>query len=156
MGARIALVALTVALTLPAAALAADCPQTSLGDIEDEVMCVACGVPLELATDAPQAQREREFINGLIADCKSKEEIKTALTAEFGDEVLAVPDDEGFDLAAYLVPALVLLGGMAAVAFAWVRWRRGRGGRRDAALAGGPAHGADDARVDRDMERYEL
>ena len=39
------------------AALAQDCPQTTLGDIEDEVMCPICGTPLGLATEAPQAQR---------------------------------------------------------------------------------------------------
>ena len=44
------------ALLAPAAAaLAADCPQTTLGDVEDEVMCPVCGVPLGLATEAPQA-----------------------------------------------------------------------------------------------------
>ena len=36
-----------------------DCPKTTLGDIEDEVMCPVCGTPLGLATEAPQAQRER-------------------------------------------------------------------------------------------------
>ena len=65
------------------------CPQTSLGDLEDEVMCPVCGTSLGLASESPQAQRERAFIQGLIDDCRSKDEIKDALVAEFGDEVLA-------------------------------------------------------------------
>ena len=69
---------------------AAACPETSLGDLEDEVMCPVCGTSLGLATEAPQAQRERAFIQRLIDQCKTKEEVKTALVAEFGDEVLAL------------------------------------------------------------------
>ena len=41
---------------------AVGCPETSLGDLEDEVMCPVCGTSLGLATEAPQAQRERAFI----------------------------------------------------------------------------------------------
>ena len=47
---RIALLAALAALALPAAAAAQDCPKTSLGDIEDEVMCPVCGTPLGLAS----------------------------------------------------------------------------------------------------------
>ena len=84
-------------LALPAAALAADCPKTTLGDVEDEVMCSVCGTPLALAEEAPQAQRERAYIQRLIAECSSKDEIKRALVAQFGDRVLALPGDEGDD-----------------------------------------------------------
>ena len=43
--------ALAFALALPAAAARGqDCPQTTLGDIEDEVMCPICGTPLGLAS----------------------------------------------------------------------------------------------------------
>ena len=38
------------------------CPKTTLGDVEDEVMCPVCGTPLGLATEAPQAERERALI----------------------------------------------------------------------------------------------
>ena len=43
----------------------------------------------------PQAQRERFFIERQIADCRSKEEIKNALVAQFGESVLALPGDNG-------------------------------------------------------------
>ena len=55
-----ALAATLALLAVAPAALAADCPKTTLGDVEDEVMCPVCGTPLELATEAPQAQRERD------------------------------------------------------------------------------------------------
>ncbi len=59
---------LAIALAAPAAALA-QCPQTTLGEVEQEVMCPICGTPLALATEAPQAQRQRAFINERVARC---------------------------------------------------------------------------------------
>ena len=143
-------------LMLAPAALAQDCPQTTLGDIEDEVMCPVCGTPLGLATEAPQAQREREYIQGLIDDCRSKDDIKQALVAQFGEEVLALPGDEGDDdlgdVLVYVVPALGILLAAAGIAFAVLRWR-GAGPRRGRPA---PAAAADSTRVDDDMERYDL
>jgi cytochrome c-type biogenesis protein CcmH len=155
---RLALLALLVLLALPAAAAAKDCPQTTLADIEDEVMCPVCGTPLGLASEAPQAQRERAYIERLIARCKSKDEVKQALVAEFGDSVLALPGDQGDDslgdVLVYVVPALGILLAAGGIAFAVLRWRRrdgGPGGRRGKALAG-----ADGSRLDDDMDRYDL
>lgn len=122
-------------------------------------MCPVCGTPLGLATDAPQANREREFIRRQVAACKSKDEVKSALAAEFGDEVLSLPDDEGFDLAAYLVPGLALVAGLGVVGFAAWRWRRRRPtasneGGTDAARRA-PAS-KDTERLESDLERYDL
>jgi cytochrome c-type biogenesis protein CcmH len=143
-----ALAAAVVGLALPAATVA-QCPKTTLGDIEDEVMCPVCGTPLSLATEAPQAQRQRELIQRLIADCRSKEQIKTALVAEFGEGVLALPDEEGFDLAAYVVPAIAVLLAAGALGFAVLRWRR-------QPRATAPAPPPTSSRLDEDMDRYEL
>ena len=154
------LLGLALALAAPALAAAA-CPRTSVGDVEDEVMCPVCGTPLNLATEAPQAQRQRAFILRLVDQCKSKDEIKTALAAQFGDRVLAVPEDEGFGRAAYLVPALAGAAGLAAVAFAAVTWRRRRPLGAPAGTAAGPAPGEptpddESARLDADLRRYDL
>ena len=88
-----------------AAASTAAAQSTSLPDIEDEVMCPTCGVPLSHAF-SPQAERERDFIRAEIERGRSKEQIKDALVAEFGPEVLAEPDpgERGFDAVAYVVP----------------------------------------------------
>jgi cytochrome c-type biogenesis protein CcmH/NrfF len=152
---RAALLAALLALALPALAVAAACPRTTLGDVEDEVMCQVCGTPLSLATEAPQAQRERELIVRLIDQCQSKDQIKTRLAAEFGDGVLALPGGDGFDLAAYLVPGFALLLGGAGVVFAASRWRRGRAGKDGEGKPGGQP-GATTARLDADIERYDL
>ncbi len=150
------LAALAVAVT-PATALA-QTPQTSLPDIEDEVMCPICGVTLELATESPQAIQERAFIRERIDQGFTKDEIKDQLVAEFGDEVLAVPSDEGFDLAAWLVPGIAILAAGVAIAFGLRRWRRE--GREDdggsAEPRGGSLTDEEQARLDRDLARYDL
>jgi cytochrome c-type biogenesis protein CcmH len=153
--------ALATLLTAPAA-VAAQCPQTSLGDIENEVMCPVCGTPLGLATEAPQAQRQREYIERLIDDCRSKDEIKRALVAQFGEGVLALPGDEGDDdlgdVLVYAIPALGILLAAGGIALAVVRWRgAGAGaGAGDAGRSTSPGPQRDGGRLDNDMERYDL
>ena len=151
----LAAAAAALALTAPGAALAADCPKTTLGDVEDEVMCPVCGTSLALATEAPQAERQRALIRRLVDGCRSKEEVKAVLVAEFGDEVLAEPGDDGFDLAAYLVPALAVVLSAAALGTAALGWRR-RGRGRRGPEGEGPADDAAAERLDSDLERYEL
>jgi cytochrome c-type biogenesis protein CcmH len=146
-----------LALALPAAAAAQE-PQTSLPDIEDEVMCPICGVTLELATEAPQAIQEREFIRERIAEGQTKDQIKDALVAEFGPEVLAVPEAEGFDLAAWLVPGAVIVLAGGAIFIGLRRWRR-EGGRDEGGSAEPPEPGLDpeeSKRLDADLARYKL
>jgi cytochrome c-type biogenesis protein CcmH len=149
------LAAVVLALLIaPAATVAAACPKTSLADIEDEVMCPVCGVPLGLATEAPQANRERAFIQREVESCKSKQQIKNELVAQFGDRVLALPPDKGFNVAAYLVPAVIVLGGAAAIATVAIRRRRSSPADMQ---PGTPALAGDDAaRLEADLERYDL
>ena len=109
-------------LSLAVAGDAAAAPRAELSDIEDEVMCPVCGTPLALS-ESPSADRERAFIQRRIDEGKSKEQIKRALVAEFGEEVLAMPSGRGFSLTAYVVPAAVLLIAFGSL-FTTVRRRR--------------------------------
>ena len=141
-----------LALFASASAYAAACPRTSLADVEDEVMCPVCGVPLGLATEAPQAQRQREFIQREVQSCKSKEQIKTALVAQFGERVLALPPEKGFNLAVYLVPAAVVAAGAAGIGLLVLR-------RRRPSSAEEPEERLDvedAARLEDDLARYDL
>lgn len=145
---RALLAALIAALTIAPAAAA--CPKTSVGDLEDEVQCLECGVPLELATESPQANRQRALIGRLVDSCASKDEVKDRLVAEFGPRVLTTPDDEGFELTAWVIPIVALLGAALAIGLTARRWRRGRKPPPEAAPA------ADGGRLDADIERYDL
>jgi cytochrome c-type biogenesis protein CcmH/NrfF len=142
-----------LALTSPALAAT---PQTSINDVEDEVMCPICGTLLELA-ESPQAQRERVLVRRLIAEGKSKDEIKDALVAQYGRQVLALPGGSGFDLSAYLVPAIAFVIAAVALAFGVRRWRRAAAqapGAEDAAAEG--PQGDEAERLDADLARYDL
>ena len=149
---------LSVAAALAAVAIfavaAAGAPQASLPDIEDEVMCPTCGLPLAHSF-SPQAERQREFILTQIERGRSKDQIKQALVAEFGPEVLAEPDagEQGFDIVALLVPVGVVGGGLVAIWVAVTRWRRRE--RSDAEPVPELMSTADTARLERDLSRYD-
>jgi cytochrome c-type biogenesis protein CcmH len=139
---RTLLAALLAFAVLAPAAAAAE-PRASLTDIEDEVMCLECGTALNVSNSAV-ADQEREFIAELIAQGKTKQEVKDALVAEYGPRVLAEPSDDGFELTAWLVPVLAALTALALVALAARRWRRARPARD--ATQGDPALDPEDAR----------
>lgn len=155
---RGALIAAAIAigvLVLAAPAGAAPAPQTTVHDVEDEVMCPICGTLLELS-DSPQARREKVYVAKLVAAGKSKAEVKDALVAQYGPSVLALPKATGFDLTAYLVPVLAILVAVAALGFSVARWRRdGDDDPPDAAQATGPSGEAAE-RLDADLSRYDL
>ena len=139
------------ALVLAAPAAAAPAPKTNLPDVEDEVMCPICGTLLELA-QSPQANDERDFIRRQIAAGKTKQQIKDALVAQYGRQVLATPPASGFDLSAYLVPAIALLAAAIAIALGLRRWRRSD--PPDGSSA--PLDAAEAERLDADLARYDL
>lgn len=154
--ARLALGALLGLLALSPAALAAT-PQTSLSEVEGEVMCPVCGTLLELA-ESPQALSQKEFIKRLVAAGESKEEIKAALVAEYGEEVLALPEDDGFTLSAYVVPVIAFVIAAIALGFGVWKWRRAGGSAgpgQPAAASPGPSSD-DNRRLNEDLERYDL
>src|SRR4051812_1811804 len=148
-----ALLALSALLAGPAFAGAA--PRASLPDIEDEVMCPSCGVPLNEAF-SPQAERERGFIRAEIAKGRTKQQIKNALEREFGARVLATPQtgDSSFNWAAYLIPIAVILAAAVTIALTLRRWRR----RPPAATPHGEAEisAGEAARLEQDLSRYDV
>lgn len=148
--------ALALALVPSAAAAPAQTPQASLADVEDEVMCPICGTLLELS-NSPQAERQRVFVKKLIAAGTTKEEIKDSLVAEYGRRVLATPGGSGFDLSAYLVPAIAFAVAAMALALGVRRWRRaGAGGGGSGPGAGRGPNDEDAERLNADLARYDL
>jgi cytochrome c-type biogenesis protein CcmH len=146
--------ALLALLALAAPAGAAE-PKTSLPAIEEQVMCVVCKTPLSVA-NGPQAEAQRAEIRRLIAQGKDEQQIKDALVAEYGERVLALPEEEGFNLAVYLVPVAALALALALLALLLPRWRRGARARAGLPAVLGPEPSAEDARrLDEDLARYD-
>ena len=148
---RAAVCALAAALALALAPAALAAP-ASLVDVEDEVMCTTCNVPLNIA-ESPQADRQRAFIRGLIDRGLDKEQVKAALVAEYGEDVLALPDSGGVGWTAYAIPFALLValaGGLALLLPSWRR--RSPQGIGDTAA---PKLSDDEARrLDDDLGRY--
>jgi cytochrome c-type biogenesis protein CcmH/NrfF len=148
----VGLIALVLLAMLAPSATAT--PRASLTEIEKQVMCPVCGTLLQLA-ESPQAQREKAFIQRLIAEGKTEAQIKDALVAEYGDEVLALPQDSGFSLSAYVVPIVAFVVAAVALAFGVLRWRRASSSGRGEPAPAGPK-GDDAERLDADLARYDL
>jgi cytochrome c-type biogenesis protein CcmH len=119
------LVALLLALLVAAPAAAAP-PKASLPDIEDEVMCVECGTVLSVSS-SPVALQERAFIREQIAAGKDKAQVKAALVDEYGEEILAKPEADGFNATLWIVPIVLVLLAAAVIGVALTRWRRNVG-----------------------------
>jgi cytochrome c-type biogenesis protein CcmH/NrfF len=145
-------VASAIAVLTPSPAGAVK-PRASLTDIENDVMCVICNTPLAVS-QSPEADRERAFIRGLIAQGKTKKQIENALVAQYGSSVLALPPAHGFNLTVYVLPPAVVLLGVGVLVWALPRWRR-----RTRTETGGPPAPAldpvDAERLRQDLARHE-
>jgi cytochrome c-type biogenesis protein CcmH len=152
---RAALLLAVLALLLPAGALAAE-PRTTLPDVEDEVMCVECGTALNVST-SPVANQERELIRRLIAEGRTKAEIKAALVDTYGSDVLAEPSGSGFGLAAWWIPVALAPLGLLVALLAARRWRRRADADADADADATPAalDDADARRLDAELAAFD-
>lgn len=149
-------------------------PKTTLEEVEKELMCSTCRVPLA-QSDAPQAQQERQTIERLIAEGKTKDQIIDEMVLIYSETVLIDPPEANVRTLRWLVPAVAALLGFSLVAFLVVRWRRStRASAADGAVdptagwvdAPGADPGdrdgassddlsdADRARLDADLDRY--
>jgi cytochrome c-type biogenesis protein CcmH len=152
---RLPLLALLLLALAPApGALAAE-PQTTLPAIEEQVMCVVCKTPLSVA-NGPQAEAQRRQIRRLIAAGLTEQQVKDELVAEYGERVLALPEDDGFNLAVYLVPVVLVLLALGMLALALPRWRRHARVRAGQPAVAAPSLSAEDERrLDEDLARHD-
>ncbi len=139
---------------LSVASAGAVTPRTTLPVIERQVMCVTCKIPLNVA-ESPQANRERVFIRGLISEGMTEAQVKDALVSQYGPAVLALPSAKGFNLAAYLVPAVVVIALIALLTLLLPSWRRHARAQAGDQSASPELSAADAARLDADLERFD-
>jgi len=148
---RVALaVALLALLAVPAASASEAHP--TLADLEGEVMCPVCNTTLDQSS-SPAARQIEAFISARIAAGDTKSEIKDKLVADYGPQILAAPPKKGFNLLAWALPIVLLLGGGLVVGLLAWRWSHSR-------EAGPPAPTAQlsaalERRVDEELARYD-
>ena len=145
---RCAVVVLALAL-VPTAAASDRHP--TLGELEGEVICPTCHVTLD-QSDAPIAQQMKLFIAARIKAGDTKSGIERKLVAQFGPQVLAEPSKHGFDLLAWLLPIVGLLGGAVVVGAAAWRWSRAHEPAPPTPLA--PLDPDVERRIDEELARF--
>jgi cytochrome c-type biogenesis protein CcmH len=153
-GRRIAPLLALIALVIAPAAWAAPRPRASLTDIENDVMCTVCREPLAVA-QSPEADQEREYIRGLIAQGMTKAQIEQSLVAQYGVGVLGRPPAHGFNLTIYVLPPVILATGIAILAVILPRWRRrtrAAAGQPDGALP--PLDPVDQERLQQELSQF--
>jgi cytochrome c-type biogenesis protein CcmH len=153
---RAAMIVLLALLALAPSSASAAQPRASFNDIEDEVMCDTCNVPLNIA-ESDRATQERVAIRRLIARGLTKQQILAELERTYGPAILAKPQDSGFSLAVWWVPVAVVAGLVALLAALLPRWRRrGRDGGDDGRPAAPALSSAEARRLDEDLARYDV
>ena len=150
----VAAIATVAVAAVPSAAASEERP--TLTELEREVVCPTCNTTLDMSR-SPIADRMRGFIRQRIEAGDTKSEIKGALVAEFGEEVLAAPPRRGFNLLAWLLP---LGGGALAIVVLGLLARRWAQARADAAAGPAlngraPVDPALERRLDEELARYE-
>lgn len=116
------LLLLCLSLLSPAASFAAT-PKTTLQEVEAELMCATCKVPLN-QSEAPQANQERATIERLIAEGRTKDQIIDEMVHIYTDSVLLNPPDKGVRTLRWAIPAAVGLFAVVVLAVLILRWRR--------------------------------
>lgn len=89
-----------------------------------QLRCPVCqGLSIQ---DSPSdlAQSMKAVVRDQLAAGKTPDEVKAYYVSKYGEWILLAPKPSGFNLVAYLVPVLVVVGGGIAIAIAVRRWTR--------------------------------
>ena len=124
------------------------------GELEAELVCPSCHVPLDESQSAV-AQQMKTFIRAHIARGWTKSRIESALAAQLGDGIYGVPRTHGFDLIAWVLPiGGILLGAVGVGGGAWY-WSRDRGSTENLRPAESGLDPESERRLDEELERFD-
>jgi cytochrome c-type biogenesis protein CcmH len=146
-----------LALTLAAPAAASE-QHPSLAELEGQLMCPICEGETLAQSSSPAAQRIKVEIQGRIAAGDTRSEIKRRLVSEWGTRILAAPPRHGFDLLAWLLPIVGVLGGAAVIGVLALRWTREREPEpapQRWSLNGHPLGPDEERRLDEELARFD-
>ena len=120
----VALAALCTLLFLASPATAATDLESRARDIDNKLMAPCCGANTVREHDSGPAMQMRAEIRQMLAAGKSEREILDHFVTQHGEKILAMPDAQGFNLLAYLLPVGFLFFGGGFLFLALRRWRK--------------------------------
>jgi cytochrome c-type biogenesis protein CcmH len=120
-----ALVVAVAALALVAPALASEQHPTLL-ELEGQLMCPVCAGETLAQSDTAAAQQIKTHIQQRIRQGWTRSQIKRELVAEYGTRILAAPPRHGWNLLAWVLPLVGVLGGAGVIGFLAWGWSRRR------------------------------
>lgn len=93
-------------------------------DIASTIKCPTCRSQSVAGSDAASARAIRNEIRRRVGDGESPDEIRTAVAANYGADVLLTPSRSGVAGIVWVLPVIALVLGLAALSAAFARWRR--------------------------------
>jgi cytochrome c-type biogenesis protein CcmH len=118
------LIALLMTAPLMAAALTQEQIDAEAKEIDRLVMAPCCWTQPVSDHYSGVASEIRQGIRKMLAEGKTRQEILDVYVAQYGERILSMPKAEGFNLMAYVLPALALLLGAIVVRAVIRAWHR--------------------------------
>lgn len=93
--------------------------------LASQLRCPVCqGLSIQ-DSPSPIAQKMRDAIAGQIRAGKTDEEVTDYFVEKYDEWILLEPKASGFNLAVYLLPVVMLVGGVGLVVYLARKWSRG-------------------------------
>jgi cytochrome c-type biogenesis protein CcmH len=99
-------------------------PAERVQDIADTIKCPTCRSQSVAGSDSAAARAIRTDITRRVSAGESADEIRAAVAATYGDDVLLTPSGSGVAGLVWILPVIALVLGLAGVSAAFARWRR--------------------------------
>lgn len=99
-------------------------PAARASRLQHELACPVCEGQSVADSNAFEASAIRAEIPELISQGKTDAQIRAYYASRYGDRILLTPANGGIGLVAWLVPAIVLFGGLGVIVVALRRWSR--------------------------------
>ena len=146
-----------LALVLAAPAVASE-QHPTLAELEGQLMCPICEGETLAQSDSAPAQQIKTYIQRRIDQGATRSQIKNELVVMWGKRILAAPPRHGFDLLAWLLPIVGVLGGAAVLgvlAWRWTRQREPEPAPQRWSLNGHPLGPDEERRLDEELARFD-
>jgi cytochrome c-type biogenesis protein CcmH len=92
-------------------------------EIESELKCPVCRSQSVRTSRSFMAEDMSRQVRKMVAEGKSKEEIREYFVSRYGDYIILAPRKEGFAWTVWLLPFALVLGGAATIFALTKRWK---------------------------------